>query len=142
MKIVIDMPDVLKNQMNDDNYENIIRWYSTTLYCAIKEGIVLPKGHDRLVYAEDVKENHRKWIGYLDGDMIARLNIAIDKYVPTIIEAARDSLEWSGKNCVERDVIDRMLEIIDKKYAEYLTLVRELQNSARIEIEALKGGVE
>lgn len=96
MKIVIDMPDVLKNQMNDDNYENIIRWYSTTLYCAIKEGIVLPKGHDRLIYANDVKQNHKRWLGYLDEDMIARLNIAIDKYVPTIIEPDRDSNEEFG----------------------------------------------
>ena len=94
MKIVIDLPDDLKNQINDDNYENIIRWYSTSLYCAIKKGIVLPKGHDRLIYAEDVKQNHRRWIGYLDGDMIARLNIAIDKYVPTIIEADRDSMAY------------------------------------------------
>lgn len=99
MKIVINVPDDLKNQINDDNYESIIRWYSTSLYCAIKESIVLPKGHDRLIYADDVKQNHRRWLGYLDGDMIARLNIAIDKYVPTIIEADRDSLEWLGKNC-------------------------------------------
>ena len=41
MKIAIDIPDDLKNQMNDDNYENIIRWYSATLYCAIKNGTPL-----------------------------------------------------------------------------------------------------
>lgn len=39
-----------------------------------------------LCYKEDVKKNHEKWIGYLDEDMIARLNIAVDKYIPTFTE--------------------------------------------------------
>lgn len=53
MKIAIDIPDELKNQMNYDNYEDMIRWYSATLYCAINDGIVLPKGYGRLIDADE-----------------------------------------------------------------------------------------
>lgn len=55
---------------------------------AVLDGTPLPEGHGRLIDADDVKQNHALWIGYLDEDMIARLNIAIDKHVPTIIAAA------------------------------------------------------
>lgn len=56
----------------------------------IKKGTVLPKGHGRLIDADKVKENHERWIGYLDEDMITRLNIAVDKHIPTVIEADKD----------------------------------------------------
>ena len=39
-----------------------------------------------LISREAVKENHRKWLGYLDEDMIARLNIAVDKHIPSAFE--------------------------------------------------------
>ena len=38
-----------------------------------------------------VKENHERWIGYLDEDMITRLNIAVDKHIPTVIEADKEA---------------------------------------------------
>ncbi len=40
----------------------------------------------RLIDANAVKENHEKWIGYLDDDMIGRMNFAIDHHVPTVLE--------------------------------------------------------
>ena len=39
----------------------------------------------RLIDANAVKENHKRWIGYLDDDMIARMNFAIDHHVPTVL---------------------------------------------------------
>lgn len=59
----------------------------------IKNGTPLPKGHSRLVYADDVKANHERWLGYLDDDMIARLNIAVDKHIRTVIEADKAESE-------------------------------------------------
>lgn len=39
----------------------------------------------RLIDANAVKENHERWIGYLDDDMIGRMNFAIDHHVPTVL---------------------------------------------------------
>ena len=43
--------------------------------------------HGRLVDVEKIKNTIGKFIGYLDEDMITRINIAINKEVPTVIEA-------------------------------------------------------
>ena len=95
MKIVIDIPEgvhnaILTTYANTDNIDYIMRM-AGFLFPAIAHGVPLPIGHGRLVYAEDVKENNRRFIGYLDEDMIERLNIAIDKHVPTIIEADKET---------------------------------------------------
>lgn len=39
----------------------------------------------RLIDADAVKENHKRWIGYLDDDMIGRMNFAIDHHVSTVL---------------------------------------------------------
>ena len=41
---------------------------------------------DDLISRKAVKENHQKWLGYLDEDMIARLDIAVDKHIPSAFE--------------------------------------------------------
>ena len=58
--------------------------------CAIKYGIPLPKGHGDLCDKEDVKANHHKWLGYLDEDMITRLNIAVDRHIKTLIKGSKE----------------------------------------------------
>lgn len=89
MKLVIDIPeDVYKRTVFYREFKNLNDCVTTIK--ALENCTPLPKGHGRLIDADDVKENHRRWIGYLDEDMIARLNIAIDKHVPTIIEADKD----------------------------------------------------
>ena len=62
MKIVIDIPEELVNELDDWNYQRIISWCDTTLYVAIKNGTPLPKGHDRLI-AEPTEEEITKTIG-------------------------------------------------------------------------------
>lgn len=60
MQIVIDISEELKNKIdnaNDDNYRTYIWWFETTLYCAIKEGIILPKGHGKLIDADELRSN-------------------------------------------------------------------------------------
>lgn len=58
MKIVIDIPEELFDKINDENYQSLISWYDTSLYCAIKDGTPLPKGHGDLI---DEKNLLDKW---------------------------------------------------------------------------------
>ena len=112
MQIVIKIPKEFEGQFNQDRFDDSlerIRLDIHDLYdCddvymvsgnyevevmdmllkVFKESTPLPKNHGRLIDADDVKENHRRWLGYLDTDMIERLNIAIDNHVPTIIEGS------------------------------------------------------
>lgn len=88
MQIVIDI--------DEKNYKNILKGLAVhrcALFDAIKNGTPLPKGHGKLVDVEDVKNNIRKWRGYLDEDMMARINFTMDNNIPTIIEADKGSEE-------------------------------------------------
>ena len=49
VELVIKIPKTLISELDDDNYQSVISWYDTTLYCAIKDGIVLTKGHGDLI---------------------------------------------------------------------------------------------
>ena len=52
IELVIKIPEELKNKIdnaNEDNYRTYIWWFETTLYCAIKDGAPLPKGHGDLI---------------------------------------------------------------------------------------------
>lgn len=60
--------------------------FANSIEKALEIAAKLPKKHGRLVDAEDVKENHQRWLGYIDQDMINRLNMAIDRHIPTILE--------------------------------------------------------
>ena len=57
MKIVIDIPEELISEMGDENYQDVISWFDTTLYCAIKDGTPLPKGHGRLKDVDWIDDN-------------------------------------------------------------------------------------
>ena len=55
MQIVIDIQDGIKDMCDNAKPEKAmqgIEWFNGTLYKAIKEGIVLPKGHGRLIDAD------------------------------------------------------------------------------------------
>ena len=51
-EIVIKIPEELISEIDDDNYQSVISWFDTTLYCAICNGTELPKGHGRLIDAD------------------------------------------------------------------------------------------
>ena len=88
MKLIIDIPEELKNKIdtaNEDNYKFYLWWFETTLYCAIKNGTPLPKGHGRLI---DIKQIVTKdeCIWNSDGSCTTITTYDIDS-TPTIIEA-------------------------------------------------------
>ena len=59
VELVIKIPEELKNKIdnaNEDKYSTYIWWFDTTLYCAIKNGTLLPKGHGRLIDADELIE--------------------------------------------------------------------------------------
>ena len=57
VELAIKIPEELFSKIDDENYQSVISWYDTTLYCAIKDGIVLPKGHGRLIDADTLKKD-------------------------------------------------------------------------------------
>lgn len=83
IELVIKIPEELISEIDDENYQSKISWFDTTLYCAIKNGTPLPKGHGRLIDGDALKD--RMKIGY-----------KIVENAPTIIEA--DKSESEEKN--------------------------------------------
>jgi hypothetical protein len=78
---------------------------------------------DRFVRVEDVKTDHRRFKGYLDEDMINRLNLTLEKNVPTIpaipldrIKEVREEIQkLRGCSCSCSDgIIDDVEDILDK----------------------------
>lgn len=62
MKLVIDIPeDVYKRTVFYREFKDLNDCVTTIK--ALENGTSLPKGHGRLIDADDVKENHRRWIG-------------------------------------------------------------------------------
>lgn len=60
MQIVIDIQDEIKDMCDNARPEKAmkgIEWFNGTLYKAIKDGIVLPKGHGRLIDENDLVKN-------------------------------------------------------------------------------------
>ena len=52
IELVIKIPEELKNKIdnaNEGNYKTYLWWFETTLYCAIKDGTILPEGHGDLI---------------------------------------------------------------------------------------------
>ena len=54
IELVIKIPEESFSEIDDENYQSKISWYDTTLFCAIKNGTLLPKGHGRLIDADAV----------------------------------------------------------------------------------------
>ena len=49
IELVIKIPKELFSEIDDENYQSKISWYDATLFCAIKNGTLLPKGHGDLI---------------------------------------------------------------------------------------------
>jgi len=84
IELVIKIPEELTSEINDENYENIISWFSTTLYCAIRDGTPLPKGHGDLIDRKELLKQPLNFAYYPSNYVIV---------APPIIEADKSESE-------------------------------------------------
>lgn len=96
VELVIKIPEELLSEIDDENYQSVISWYDTSLYCAIKDSTPLPKGHGRIGDLDKVKSE------MLDSHDIGaeietygteKIIIDIFNNVPTLIEADKPDYE-------------------------------------------------
>lgn len=95
MQIVIDIPEELISEIDDENYQGIISWYDTALYCAIKDGTPLPKGHGKIIDYGYVVDAIDDWVNaeeyrYTNATDYLRKRVA---NTPIIIEADKAESE-------------------------------------------------
>ena len=81
IELVIKIPKELINQLDDDNYPSIISWFETTLYCAIKNGIPLPKGYGDLIDRNELLKQPLDNVNYPSNYV---------RIAPTIIPATKE----------------------------------------------------
>lgn len=86
-ELVIKIPEELISKIDDENYQSVISWFATTLYCAIKDGTPLPKGHGRIGDLDALREEVSSWgmNDYEPSDFIDEIDRA-----NTIIEAEKE----------------------------------------------------
>lgn len=65
MKIVIDIPEKIYKELTETAIM-VTEVYPSTIERALTEGIVLPKGHGRLIDAEDVNKHIVGWVNLRD----------------------------------------------------------------------------
>ena len=91
MQVVIDIPEETYKKICGYSLHHIDFCYTEDVaLLAIKNGKPLPKGHGRLVDVEDIKRNHKKWLGYIDDDMISRMNYAVENHIPILLKADKE----------------------------------------------------
>lgn len=91
MQLVIELPDDFKGYIEDVLMG--VGDASGILVDAVMEGIPLPKGHGRLIDADDLYKHVENY-----GEGIYRLNFIDAYYVrkaPTIIEADKFECDWT-----------------------------------------------
>ena len=104
MQIVIEIQDEIKDMCDNAKPEKAmqgIEWFNGTLYKAIKDGIVLPKGHGDLIdrdYALNVlrglgDRDYRRSKGTICD---ASKMISYSEYVPTVIPADKEGTDESS----------------------------------------------
>jgi len=96
IELVIKIPEELKNKIdnaNEDNYSFYIRWFETTLYCAIKNGTSLPEGHGRLIDA-DALDEAKEMVDTFGGGCKYAVRMDNIRLIPSVIKA--DKAESEG----------------------------------------------
>lgn len=96
IELVIKIPEELKNKIdnaNEDNYKTYIWWFETTLYCAIKNGIPLPKEHGDLKDVEKLKSAFIAWSMAVQGFFTDSDIASIIYNSPPIIKADKTESE-------------------------------------------------
>ena len=91
MHIVIDISEEVINKVNDandENYDNVISWYDSDLYCAIKSGLPLPAEHGNLVDINDVA-TALIYSGICDSAKCGEVKEVLSK-IPIIVEGSTE----------------------------------------------------
>lgn len=88
MKLVIDIPDAIKEMADEDDKKLIHMMWMLILIDTIKNGVVLPKGHGRLIDADDFKKNVCTYQQTGCGD--CKHSLCCPEDAPTIIEADKN----------------------------------------------------
>lgn len=83
MKLIVDIPDDMFNRIQDDVYST---YDGVDSLKAVRNGTSLPKGHGRLIDADEIQFENTEFETY--GDYCIAFD-AIDN-APTIIEADRE----------------------------------------------------
>ena len=92
MQLVIDIPEDVKNTIDllDDSFDAIKEaYYGSLAIMAIQNGTPLPKGHGRLIDADEIQFENTEFETY--GDYCIAFD-AIDE-APTVIEADKGEIE-------------------------------------------------
>lgn len=92
MQIVINVDEIIyrKSLYLDSEHFSITFEELREIMLSIQNGKVFPIFHGRIIDADEVRAINERFIGYLDDDMIARLNIALEKHTTTLIEERRN----------------------------------------------------
>ena len=90
MKIIIDIQDRLIKKVKD----HYVNPYEVDEICeAILDGTPLPKGHGRLIDADEIISEATKRMKYPENHQYMECVIAHMKLAPTIVEADKESEE-------------------------------------------------
>lgn len=86
MQIVIDIPEEIKAVIDNNGTNEIV---TETVWQAVKKGTPLPKGHGRLIDADELKRHK-----YHDNNRFENaVAVAQIDWAPTIIEADKEVQE-------------------------------------------------
>lgn len=109
IELLVKIPEEMYAQIIDENGMDTMMIPYTDI---IKSGIPLPKGHGKIVDVEDIKDNIRRWNGYLDEDMISRINFAMEHHIPTIINADTTTIQSLDKAIASLEIWDKIKDDI------------------------------
>lgn len=97
MKIVIDIPDSIYNEIKDS--EDLFRREpKNIILCAILDGTPLPKGHGRLIDADALNTRMNQRMEKIGDDEsiweTSNVATALELFAPTIIEADKETDDY------------------------------------------------
>ena len=76
MRMMIDIPEQLISEIDDENYQSIISWFDTSLYCAIENGIPLEQIRDEIE-----RLHYHPKLDFIKNDEVVEMALdIIDKY--------------------------------------------------------------
>ncbi len=120
MQIVIDIPEEIKAVIDRNGTNEIV---AETLWQAVMNGTLLPKGHGRLIDADKLKHAFIKWSMAVQGSFTDSDIASIVCNSPTIIEADKE----------QKDTYKYLLQGAESLVKDHPDLVRDIWNCSSCE---------